>query len=98
MRALIADPDAGRRAALEAELRRHGYAIEASDEAPPEAEGFDLICLGGDDALAACRRLAAAGKLPGGAVLGQGRRVTRQPSPNMNEQPRMFPPVDELEH
>ena len=46
----------------------------------------------------ACRRLAAAGKLPGGAVLGQGRRVTRQPSPNMNDQPRMFPPVDELEH
>ena len=32
MRALIADPDAGRREALEAELRRHGYEIEALDD------------------------------------------------------------------
>ena len=34
MRALIADPDAGRREALEAELRRHGYEIEVLDEPP----------------------------------------------------------------
>ena len=60
MRALIADPDRARRDALEAELRRHGYELEAHDAAPEQAEGFDLICLGGDDALDACRRLSAA--------------------------------------
>src|SRR3954465_271152 len=59
MRALIADPDASRRAALETELLRHGYEIAAREAAPETAEGFDLICLAGDDALAACRRLAA---------------------------------------
>ncbi len=58
MRALIADTDAGRREALEAELRRHGYEIEALETAPAQAGGFDLVCLGGDGALDACRRLA----------------------------------------
>ena len=37
MRALIADPDAGRREALEAELRRHGYEIEALRRGPAGA-------------------------------------------------------------
>jgi PAS domain S-box-containing protein len=58
LRALIADPDASRRVALEAELSRHGYDIDAREAAPETAEGFDLICLGGEDALAACRRVA----------------------------------------
>jgi PAS domain S-box-containing protein len=58
VRALIADPDASRRAALETELLRHGYEIEAHDEAPADADGFDLICLGGHDAPDVCRRLA----------------------------------------
>ena len=53
MRALIVDPDAARRTALETELLRHGYEIEARAQAPTEAGGFDLVCLGGDDALAA---------------------------------------------
>jgi PAS domain S-box-containing protein len=59
VRALIADPDPTRRGALEAELRRHGYDIHARAAAPERADGFDLICLAGDDALDACRRLAA---------------------------------------
>ncbi len=63
MRALIADPDASRRAALETELRRHGYEIEAREAAPADAAGFDLICLGGDEALDACRRLTGNGAI-----------------------------------
>jgi PAS domain S-box-containing protein len=59
VRALIADPDTSRREALESELARHGYEIEARDDAPAEADGFDLVCLGGPDALGACRRLAS---------------------------------------
>jgi len=47
MRALIADPDASRRVALETELRRLGYEIEACDVAPEDTSGFDLVCLGG---------------------------------------------------
>ena len=58
MRALIVDPDAARRTALETELLRHGYEIETRAQAPTEAGGFDLVCLGGDEALAACRALA----------------------------------------
>lgn len=47
MRALIADPDASRRVALETQLRRLGYEIEACDVAPEDTSGFDLVCLGG---------------------------------------------------
>jgi PAS domain S-box-containing protein len=57
VRALIADPDGTRRAALETELLRHGYEIESRDAAPGDARGFDLVCLGGDDALTACHGL-----------------------------------------
>jgi len=58
VRALIADPDSSRREALEAELLRHGYEIEARATVPADADGFELVCLGGDDALTACRELA----------------------------------------
>lgn len=63
MRALIADPDAERRAALETELRRHGYEIESVDAPPEQVGGFDLVCLGGDGALAECRRIAGRGPI-----------------------------------
>jgi PAS domain S-box-containing protein len=63
VRALIADPDATRRAALDAELRRHGYeihAIDAAADAPEAAVALDavLVCLGGRGALEACRAIA----------------------------------------
>ncbi|HEY6891836.1 MAG TPA: GAF domain-containing SpoIIE family protein phosphatase [Solirubrobacter sp.] len=58
MRALIADPDLTRRAAVEGELLRHGYEIEVRDAPPASADGFDLVCLGGTDALARSRALA----------------------------------------
>jgi serine phosphatase RsbU (regulator of sigma subunit) len=63
VRALIADTDAGRRAVLDAELRRHGYETSALDDpagAPEAAREWDalLVCLGGDGALEACRALA----------------------------------------
>jgi CheY-like chemotaxis protein len=66
VRALIADRDAERRAALEAELRRHGYEISAIDDpadAPQAAAELDalLVCLGGDGALEACRKLSGDG-------------------------------------
>ena len=61
MRALIADTDAGRRAALHAELQRHGYEIAEATvaEAPERARALDalLVCLGGEGALDACRAL-----------------------------------------
>src|SRR4051794_26093433 len=62
MRALIADADDERRAALQAELERHGHEIHSSsvEEAPRRAQEVDalLVCLGGEGALEACRALA----------------------------------------
>src|SRR3954453_12430675 len=62
MRALIADADDERRAALQAELQRHGHEIHTATvaEAPQRARELDtlLVCLGGEGALAACRALS----------------------------------------
>ena len=95
MRALIADPDRGaprcpRGRAAPPRLRDS----RCVDAAPAQADGFDLICLGGDGALDACRRLAgsdaivillarrAAGRRRGrrGRRVGAARRA-RQPDP-----------------
>ena len=63
MRALVADADSDRRAALVAELRRHGYEPSTSEHphrAPELARelGAMLVCIGGPGALDACRDLA----------------------------------------
>jgi PAS domain S-box-containing protein len=64
MRALIADADAGRRDAVAAELRRHGYELHESASAPDAPElartlDANLVCVGGAGAAEACRELAA---------------------------------------
>ena len=63
MRALIADPDAARRdgargRAAAPRLRDRG----ARAARPRTPAGSTLVCLGGDDALAACRELAGGGR------------------------------------
>jgi serine phosphatase RsbU (regulator of sigma subunit) len=56
VRALIADPDAGRREILEAALRRHDYEVVAIDDPARAAEvDAQLVCLAGPGALEACR-------------------------------------------
>jgi PAS domain S-box-containing protein len=64
MRALIADAEAGRREALAAELRRHGYELfeaAGASEVPALARRIDasLVCVGGPGAVDACRELSA---------------------------------------